>query len=73
MTEDGIRNDVKTRTPDAVGEIPETPFGCLKTEDFEKAIRVDVEKLRKSKVLAGMEIRGLALETETGVVRELEI
>lgn len=32
-----------------------------------------MEKLRKAKILAGMEIRGLALETETGIVRELEM
>ena len=32
-----------------------------------------MEKLRSSKVLAGVDIRGLALDTETGLVRELKI
>lgn len=73
LTEDGIREDVKKRTPDAVGDIPDTPYGCLAAADFEKAIQIDVEALRKSKILAGMEIRGLALDTETGLVRELQI
>lgn len=72
LTEDGIRHDVKKRTPDAAGEIPDEPYGCLAAEDFEKAIKDDVEKLRKSKVLARVEIRGMALETETGVVRQLD-
>lgn len=64
---------MRKRTPDAVGEIPDTPFGCLAAADFEKAIKVDVEALRKSKILAGVEIRGMALDTETGLVRDLQI
>lgn len=73
LTEDGIRKDIKTRTPDAVVEIDADPYGTFTTAELEKTIKDDVEKLRKAKVLAGMEIRGLALETETGIVRELEI
>lgn len=48
------------------------PFGTFSAADFEKMIKVDVEVLREAKVLAGVEIRGLALDTETGVVKELE-
>ena len=32
-----------------------------------------MELLRRAKVLAGVEIRGLALDTEAGVVRELDV
>lgn len=74
LTDDGIRNDAKTRTPDAAEEIDAMgSFGCFGAADFEKMIKVDVEVLRKAKVLAGVEIRGLALDTETGLVRELEV
>ena len=73
LTENGIREDVRKRTPDAVDEILDTPFGFLAAADFEKAIRVDIEALRKSKILAGMKIRGMALDTETGLVSELQI
>lgn len=72
VTEDKIREDVKTRTPDAVGEISDRPYGCFAAADYEKTIKIDVEALRNSKILAGMDIRGMALDTETGLVRELE-
>ena len=62
------------RTPEAVEEIDATEvYGCFSAAEFEKTIRIDVETLRSSKVLAGEEIRGLALETETGLVRELQV
>ena len=48
-------------------------YGCFAAADFEKTIKIDVEALKRSKVLAGVDIRGLALDTETGLVRELEI
>ena len=74
LTEDGIRQDAKTRTPEAVEEIDATKvYGCFSAADFEKTIKTDVETLRSSKVLAGVEIRGLALDTETGLVRELQV
>ena len=74
LTDDQIRSEAKARTPDAAGEIDATEsYGCIDVADFEKAIKVDVEVLRGSKVLAGVEIRGLALDTETGLVRELKV
>lgn len=74
LTEDGIRQDAKARTPDAADEIDTTEsYGCFTEADFEKTIKMDVETLRNSKVLAGMDIRGLALDTETGLVRDLEV
>lgn len=74
LTEDGIRSDVKARTPDAAETVDATEsYGCFDAADFEKTIKIDVETLRDSKVLAGMDIRGLALDTETGLVRELEV
>ena len=74
LTDDEIRKDAKARTPDAAEEIDATEtFGCFAAADFEETIKIDVEKLRSSKVLAGVDIRGLALDTDTGLVRELEI
>ncbi|KAM0805163.1 hypothetical protein BDR22DRAFT_959693 [Usnea florida] len=66
--------DAKMGTPEALEEIDATEvYGCFSAADFEKTVRIDIETLRSSKVLAGLEIRGLALETETGFVRELHI
>lgn len=74
LTDDGIRKDAKARTPDAADEVDATEsYGCIDAADFEETIKVDVEALRSSKVLAGVEIRGLALDTETGLVRELKV
>ncbi|KAL9067462.1 MAG: hypothetical protein Q9161_006894 [Pseudevernia consocians] len=74
LTDDGIREDARTRTPDAAEEIDATEsYGCYTAADFEKTLMIDVDALRHSKLLAGIEIRGLALDTETGLVRELEV
>lgn len=74
LTEEGIRKDAKVRTPDAAETVDATDrYGCFAAADFEKTIKIDVETLRSSKVLAGVDVRGLALDTETGLVRELEI
>ena len=74
LTEDGIRKDAKARTPDAADDVDATEsYGCFTAADFEKTIKIDVETLRNSKVLAGMDIRGLALDTESGLVRDLEV
>ena len=74
ITDDEIRTDVKTRTPDAAKEIDSIEtFGTLNEEDYEKTICQDVETLRQSKVLAGLEIRGLSMDTFSGIVTELDI
>ncbi len=74
LTDDGIRKDAKTRTPDAADIVDSTEsYGCFDAEDFEKTIKIDVETLRSSKVLAGVDIRGFALDTFTGLVKELDI
>lgn len=74
LNDEGIRKDAKTRTPDAAGEVDATEsYGCFEAADFEETIRIDVKALRSAEVLKGVQVRGLALDTETGLVRELEI
>ena len=74
LTDDGVRKDAKARTPDAAEEVDATEsYGCYAAANFDETIRIDVEKLRSAKVLAGVDIRGLALDTETGLVRELKV
>jgi len=74
LTEDGIRADAKERTPDAASEIDAVDtYGCFIAADLEKTIRDDVETLKRSKVLAGVEILGLKLDTESGIVTEVEV
>ena len=63
LTDDGVRKDAKARTPDAVGTIDATEsYGCFDAADFEKTIKIDVETLRSSEVLAGVDVRGFALD-----------
>ena len=72
LTEDGIRQDAKTRTPDAAAEVDATEsYGSFDAADFEKTIQADVLTLRNAEVLAGVDIRGLAFDTVTGLVKEL--
>ncbi|KAL8824521.1 MAG: hypothetical protein Q9191_005002 [Dirinaria sp. TL-2023a] len=74
LTEESLRQEAKTRTPDAAAEIDTVDdYGCFEAADFEKTIEEDVLTLRRAKVLAGIDVRGLALDTVTGIVTELEI
>ena len=74
LTEEGVRQEAKARTPDAAPEIDAVEhYGCFDAADFEKTIKEDVLTLRRAKVLAGIDVRGLALDTMTGIVTELEI
>ena len=71
ITDEEIRQDAKKRTPNAVGVNDNTVYGCAPASDFEKSIWEDVEILRSTEVLAGVDIRGFAMDTETGFVSEL--
>ena len=72
LSDDGIRRDALERTPDARAEVEATEsYGCFSSVDFEKTIGEDVMTLRGAKVLAGVDIRGMALDTESGIVTEL--
>lgn len=74
VTEDEIRKDAKKRTPHAAEEVDAAgSYGCFDAANFEETIKLDVETLKSSKALAGVDIRGLALDTATGIVRELKI
>ena len=68
-----VRAEAKQRTPDAASDIDAMEIGCLPADAFEQAIVDDVRKLRAEKVLKGVEIRGMALDTFTGVVREIAV
>lgn len=73
LTEEGLRHDAKTRTPDAAAEVDAVEsYGCFDAADFEKTIKEDVLTLRRAKVLAGVDVRGFALDTVTGIVTEVE-
>ena len=74
LTEDGIRQEAKSRTPDAAAEVDAVEsYGCFTAAEFEETIKEDVLKLRSAKVLGGVDVRGMALDTVTGVVREVEV
>ncbi|KAL9611580.1 MAG: hypothetical protein Q9167_003769 [Letrouitia subvulpina] len=73
LTDAGIREEAKARTPAAAAEVDALPeFGCFTKEEFEDAIREDVRKLRDQKVLEGMEIKGMAFDLEDGIVRVVD-
>ena len=74
VTDDEVREEAKARTPDAAETVDATEsYGAFAAADFDETIKIDVKTLRASKVLAGIDVRGFALETETGVVRELQV
>ena len=71
LTDEEIKSDVKKRVPEEAERVEGIEFGCFAAEDFEKTILEDVETLRTDKLLRGVEVRGFALSTETGVLKEL--
>lgn len=73
LTDPEIRAEAKQRTPDAAKDIDAMSFGCLPADAFEASIAEDVRKLRAEKVLRGVEVRGMALDTFTGLVREVVV
>ena len=73
ITEDEIRDFAKSKNPDAAADVEKMDFGLWKKEHFEQSIKEDVLKLRAEKSLDGLEVYGFALETQTGVVREISI
>ena len=71
LTDEEIKSDVKKRVPEEAERVEGIEFGSFTAEDFEKTILEDVETLRTDKLLRGVEVRGFALSTETGVLKEL--
>ena len=72
MTDDEVRQIAKATTPDAAAEIDAVEsYGTIDAADFEKTILEDVRTLKQAKVLAGVEVKGFALDTFTGSVTEL--
>ena len=72
ITDEDIRQDAMKRTPNARGVNEHVAYGCIPASEFEKTIQEDVEILRSADVLAGVDVRGFAMETETGFVAELK-
>ena len=73
LTQEGIAKEATARTPAASDWIKERDFGCFKTEEFEESIKKDVLKLKSAKVLEGVNVFGMTLDTPTGVVKELDV
>jgi carbonic anhydrase len=73
ITEDEIRDFAKSKNSDAIEDVEKMNFGLWKEEHFEQSIKEDVLKLRAEKSRDGLEIYGFALETQTGIVREISI
>ncbi|KAL8791333.1 MAG: hypothetical protein Q9195_005952 [Heterodermia aff. obscurata] len=72
LTEDTLRQAVKAKAPDAAADIDAVEaYGTFDAADFEKTILEDVRTLRQAKVLAGIDVKGFALDTFTGVITEL--
>ena len=74
IIEEELREDAKKRTPEAASEIDAYPsFRVGPASDFEKMIKEDVQILRSTSALAGVEIRGFGMDTATGLITELTI
>jgi hypothetical protein len=69
LNEEGIRSDVKKRTPAEAARGDAIDFGTFSADEFEDVIRKDVQTLKDEKLLQGMDILGFAFITETGELK----
>lgn len=73
LTQEEIREDAKSRNPEAAAIVDKIDFDLWKAEDLEESVKTDVRKLRENKSLVGMEVFGFKLDTQTGVVTEVQV
>lgn len=73
VTKDEIRDVATSKNPAAAVEVDEMDLGLFKPEDLEETVKEDVRKLRSEKTLDGLEVYGFILETDKGVVREIDV
>lgn len=69
ITNEEIIREAKARTPDAAEQIDSLHFGCYTADELESSVKEDVDVLRASPALAGLNIIGFVMETETGLVK----
>jgi carbonic anhydrase len=71
LTSEGIKDDVRKRDTEGKMDTSHINFGCFPKEDLEKSIHEDVAALKADPLVAGVEVRGFVLTTETGLLREV--
>lgn len=69
LNEEGIKNDIRKRTPAEAPRGSAIDFGTFGADEFENIIRKDVQTLKDEKMLQGMDILGFAFITETGELK----
>lgn len=69
LDEEGIKNDIRKRTPAEAPRGSAIDFGTFTADEFEDIIKKDVQTLRDEKMLQGMDILGFAFITETGELK----
>lgn len=74
LSDEQIVREAKERTSsgEAAAQIDDLHFGCYTAAELESSVRQDVDVLRASPALAGIEVLGFVMETETGVVRVVD-
>ena len=69
LNDEGIKNDIRKRTPAEASRGSAIDFGTFGADEFEDIIRKDVQTLKDEKMLQGMDILGFAFITETGELK----
>jgi len=73
VTKDEICNVAKSKNPAAAAEVDGMELGLFDPQELEETVKEDVRKLRSEKTLEGLEVYGFVLETETGILREVNV
>jgi hypothetical protein len=71
ITAEGVRDFITSRNPEAAAEVERIDYQFSTAECFEHAIKEDGGTLKGRQNLAGMEINGSALDTQSEVVKEI--
>jgi carbonic anhydrase len=73
VTEAEIHEFSKSKNPDAAAAVKEIDFRLWEEENLDETVKEDVRKLREEKTLSGLEVCGYVLETQKGLLRQVEI
>lgn len=71
LSDEGIRGDIRRRTPAEAARGDVIDFGTFEFDELEDVVRRDVQTLKDEKMLQGMDILGFVLITETGELKPI--
>lgn len=71
LSDEGVKSDIKNRTPTQATLADAIEFLTFSHEDVEDVVRRDVQVLKDEEMLDGLNILGFVFDTETGELKQV--